>query len=277
MRHLVLLAFAFLLTGFITSRGVAQTRTCNALTDPQKRTVQEIFKTQRPHDCCDATLLECLGRKPVCPLVTRLANDVCRRAALGQSRGEIERELMRRAASVIAPKVSIDLSSASVAGESSARVEIVAYVCARCPYCSKLIPQLHQSVTQGKLRGKAKLLIRPFPIRSHKHSTLGAKAMLAAERLGQFWPFLLHLYAHFDRFAPERIVECAAGAGLDAARFRALVDDPDVERMLVRVKKEGVRNHVEATPSLFIDGRFYSADLSLPAVEDFVEERDEAH
>jgi protein-disulfide isomerase len=272
LRLVTLLSFLF-----VTAHGAAQTQLCDTLRGAQKQTSQAVLKTQHPYDCCDGTLSECLAQKPVCPLVTRLANDVCRRAAQGQSQQDIERELQRRAASAIAPKVAIDVSAASVAGDRSARVEIVAYVCGRCPYCAKLVPLLYESVTKGRLKGKAKLVVRPFPIRSHKHSTLAGKAMVAAERMGQFWPFLLHLYAHFDQFDPDKVAECAAHAGLDAERFRSLLNEPGVEQALVTSKKEGVRNHVEATPTLFIKGRAYSADLALGAIEDFVEERIETH
>lgn len=254
----------------------AQTARCNGLKGPQRDAAMQVLRSAHPYDCCDDTLLECLTRKPVCPLAVRLANDVCRRAGTGQSPQDIERELARRAASTMSPKVSIDVSPDITSGDASAPVEIVAYLCGRCPYCAKLTPQLHESVTSGKLKGKAKLVVRPFPIRSHKHSTILAKAMLAAARMGQFWPYLLHLYAHFDRFDPEKFVECAAKSGLDPERFRALLEDSSLERDLIASKKEGVRNKVDATPTLFINRRKYEAELSLAAVEDFVEERLEA-
>jgi protein-disulfide isomerase len=265
-----------LLLSVIAFPAVAQTKTCDALKGAERVTASSVLKSAHPHDCCDGTILECLARKPVCPLAMRLANDVCRRAGAGQSQKDIERELVRRATSTMSPKVSIDVSSAVIAGESNAPVEIVAYLCARCPYCAKLTPQLYESVTKGRLKGKAKIVVRPFPVRSHKHSTIMAKAMLGAASLGQFWPYLLHLYANFERFDPEKIPECAAKAGLDPERFRALLADPGLEQILVAAKKEGVRNQVDATPTLFINRRKYEAEPSLAAIEDFVEERLEA-
>ena len=38
-------------------------------------------------------------------------------------------------------------------------------------------------------------------------------------------------------------------------------------------KKEGVRNKVDVTPTVFIDGRRYLASLDRETIEDFVEER----
>jgi protein-disulfide isomerase len=276
MAHRFLSIVLSLLLSVIAHPVTAQTKTCDALKGAAGEIASGVLKSAHPHDCCDGTILECLAKKPVCPLAIRLANDVCRRAAAGQSQKDIERELARRATSAMSPKVSIDISSAVIAGDSNAPIEIVAFLCARCPYCAKLTPQLYESVTQGKLKGRAKLIVRPFPVRSHKHSTIMAKAMLAAAHLGQFWPYLLHLYTNFDRFDPEKITECAGTAGLDPERFRALLADPALEPILVASKKEGIRNQVDATPTLFINRRKYEAELSLTAIEDFVEERLEA-
>ncbi len=276
MSRISLTLLVILLVGLVSGAAFGQTPTCDKLTQAHQKVATAVLRSAHPHDCCDGTILECLGKKPVCALAVRLANDVCRRAALGQSQAEIERELARRAASTMSKVVAIDVGSAAVAGDPKAPVEIVAYLCGRCPYCAKLTPELYKSVTSGKLKGKAKLIVQSFPVRSHKHSTLLGKAMVASLRMGKFWPMLLHLYAHFDHFDPDRLLDCAASAGLDRERFQQLLDDPEVESMLVAFKKEGVRNQVDATPTLFVNRRKYQADLSLVAIEDFVEEQVEA-
>lgn len=253
----------------------AQTKPCDALKGEPRTVATNVLNSQHPYDCCDGTLAECLAKKPVCKLATRLADDVCRRAAAGQTESQIERELARRAASALGPKLKVDVDHASVAGDAKAPVEIVIYLCARCPFCAKLEPQLYRSVTEGKLKGKAKLVVRPFPIRSHKHSTLAAKAMLAAERQGKLWAFLGYLYEHFDQFDPDKLDEFAAQVGLDKPRFRADLADPALEDVLVTSKKEGIRNHVEVTPTLLVNRRKYEAESVLVAIEDFVEEQAE--
>lgn len=250
----------------------AETPTCAALAGAKRDVAQAVLRSAHPHDCCDGTLLECLSRKPVCPLAVRLANDVCRRADAGQSKADIERELSRRAASVQAPRSPIDVGSNPVAGDPQAKVEIVAYLCARCPYCARLAPELYKSVTEGRLKGKAKLIVRPFPLRTHQHSTVASMATLAAQRQGKYWEMLLHLYQNFQSFTPEKLPDWAASKGMDRARFSQELADPALRNQLAAAKKEGIRNGVEATPTLFINRRKYFAELSLAAIEDFVEE-----
>jgi protein-disulfide isomerase len=277
MRHLFIYPCVFAILLFAARTVSAQTRVCDALKGAQRDVAMRVLKSQHPHDCCDDTILKCLKKRPACKLAIRLANDVCRRAAAGQSQGDIQAELVRRASSAFSAKVAIDVSSSTLVGDPHAPVEIVVYLCARCPYCARLTPQLYRSITEGDLKGKVKLFVRPFPIRSHRYSTVGAKAMLAAARLGKFWPFLLHLYKNFGTFNPDRLPEYAGKIGLDPERFRVLLTDPEVERTLVSSKKEGIRNQVDATPTLFINRRKYSAELSMAAIEDFVGELLEAH
>jgi protein-disulfide isomerase len=272
MRSLTPILALVLALGLLARSAHAQVPACDGLKGPQREVAHQVLASAHPHDGCDGTLAECLRRSPVSPLVVRLAADVCRRAGAGQSRADIERELARRAASAVSPRVDIDVSGAAVAGDKDAPVEVVVYLCARCPYCARLLPQLYASVTHGPLQGKARLIVRPFPIRSHPHSTEGGLAMIAAARLGKSWEFLLHLYAHFDQFDAARLPDCAAAVGLDPERFRREMADPAVKARLVAAKREGIRNHVEATPTVFVARRKYHAELSIAAIEDYVAE-----
>ena len=250
----------------------AQTAACDGLQGAHRDVALQVLKSQHPYDCCDGTIWECLSRRPICRLTTRLANDVCRRAAQGQARPQIQRALDRRAASMMpsGKKYSIDTSKSTPAG--SGPVKLVAYMCARCPYCARLTPALYRSVTSGGLKDKVQLYMRLFPIRSHQHSTEGALALQAAQELGQFWPFVLHVYSVFHRFDPKKLPDCAASKGMDRQRFIDTMKAGSTRAKVVEAKKEGVRNQVAATPTLFINGRKYTGDLDIVALQDVLEE-----
>jgi protein-disulfide isomerase len=265
---LVLIALTLL-----AGRAGAQSKVCDALGGTQREVAQAVLASQHPYDCCDATIAKCLQKKPVCPLAQRLADAVCRLAAAGKTQAEIERELQRRAASTMGTKYTFDLSHSVAAGDPKAKVTIVVYACARCPYCARLMPKLYESVTSGSLKGKAKLYLRPFPIRNHQHSAAAGMAWVAAQRLGHFWEMVQLEYSHFDDFDPNKLPDLASSKGMDREKFRSLLDDPAVRDELTASKKEGVRNKVDVTPSVFIDGRRYMASLDPGAIDDFVEER----
>ncbi|MBI5536209.1 MAG: DsbA family protein [Deltaproteobacteria bacterium] len=275
MRRLLLttwMAIALLVSTAQLAR--AQTAVCDGLQGDKRQLAQEIMQAQKPYACCDGTIAECVAKRPRCVLARRLADDVCRRAGAGQDRAAIERALTKRAESMSrgGASVPIDLSRSTPVGEADGKVTVVAYVCGRCPYCSKLIPTIKRQIAEGVLKGKAKLYVKLFPIRSHAYSTESGKGALAAQELGKFWPFLDQLYAHFDDFDAAKIPDYAVAAGMDRAAFVNAFGDAAITTRLVDSKKEGIRNKVEATPTIFLNGYKYSGDLSAITFQDVVEE-----
>lgn len=243
---------------------------CAGLTADQRAVVAAVHAAVYPHDCCDQTLQACLAEPRPTRLVRRLGAEVCRQVAAGRSADEVRASLERRGASMVAvgAPATIDLAGAPLAGAAEAPVTVVAYACARCPFCSKAIPQLHEDVTTGPLAGKVRLAFRAFPVRGHEHATEGALALEAARAMGAFWPYLLRLYGEFDAFSLDRLETWARESGLDPAAFAARVKDEATRAAVVAAKKEGVLLGVTATPTLFIDGRRYRGDLDADALRD---------
>lgn len=256
----------------------AQTPACDALPPQARAVARYVLESQPPYEGCDQPIATCLLKDPSDRLANRLADFVCRRAASQQDRATIERSLERRALSMMRPgRVrAIDDASWPAVGCMAAKVKVVAYVCARCPFCSKLLPDLHREVTTGRLVGKVALTLRPFPIKSHAHSVEANLAVAAAVGLGKAWEYLLHAYRHFDAFVPEAPARWAAEVGLDPAAFATAVSGPAARNLLVAAKKEGLLNGVEATPTLFINGRKYVGDLDMETLLDVLEEESEA-
>jgi len=251
---------------------------CTGLSPAQGKLVEELLATQYPYACCDDTIARCLQQESPCPLAVRLKREVCRLAGQGKTREEIEHALLRRAQTMVAdaPPATILLDPRFLAGEPNAPVVVAVYACTRCPFCSKLLPPLYQAVTDGALRGKVRLYFRPFPLKEHPGSVEGGQALIAAALQGQAWAYLLKLYAQFDDFAPCKLGDWAEALGLDRAQFTAAFQEQTTRDYLVEAKREGLRNHIEATPTLFINGRKYLYELSQEAVQDILEEECES-
>jgi protein-disulfide isomerase len=239
------------------------------------------------HDCCDQPLGRCLQERPLCRLAVRLASNLCRRVARGEEDQRIERAMVQRALTFVgvagpgseggrAQRAQIELGGLTAAGDAAAPVTLIAYSSPRGVHCARLVPALHQAVTAGALRGRARLYLKVFPLRSQPHASEEALAFLAANRLGRFWDYVLHAYQHFDGFAPARLLEWAQALGLPADQFAAALDDPALRRQLSAGKREGLENGVESTPTVFIDGRRYRGELAADELVDVVEEAFEA-
>jgi hypothetical protein len=272
-------ACACLLLGLPGVRPVgAQTAACDALSARDMALAREVFSVLHPYAGCDQTFARCLAIQPPEPVVLRLASSICRQIAAGKSRAEIEHALTRRAQSLLrlGTQAQIELDEACRAGVEHAPVTAVVYACARCPFCSVVVPALHAAVSRGRLAGKVRLYFRPFPLKDHPGAIEGGLAMLAAAELGRFWPFLLTLYERYDSFCPERLVAWGQEVGLAPETFAAEMAKPATRQKLVSSKREGLRNRVGETPALFIDGRRYLYDLAPESVVDVLEEAYEA-
>lgn len=243
---------------------------CSALDADERAAVERVLGSVHAHDCCDETLAACLAKEKPSRLVRRLRTAVCRLIDAGRKEDEARDAVVRWGESMVTvgKPAAIDLSEVAWAGATDAPVTAVAYACARCPFCSKALPALHEDVTTGPLAGKARLVVRPFPVKGHEGSTEGALALAAARRLGVFWPYLLRLYAGFDDFSPERLPTWAAEVGVDRTRFEERMEASETRDEVVASKKEGLRLGVKATPTLFIDGYRYRGDLDRETLRD---------
>lgn len=252
----------------------AQTPLCDELNGGQRTLAGNILASEYLYDCCDDTISACLQREPACSLAHRLADNVCRRIAAGQEEAQIRRALSRRARSMVgggAP-MEIDLEAAPVLGLEDAPVTVVIYACARCPFCSRLIPKLVDAVGGGELHDNVRIAFRIFPIRGHDNSTPAGLAFQAAAEMDAFWPFMLEAYRHFDGWSLEAQLQWATTVGLEPEAFNARMADPATRAALVASKKEGLVNGVEATPTIFINGRRWVGDLEKDELLDALEE-----
>ena len=237
-----------------------------------------VLETQFAYDCCDDTLASCVANQPECKSPKRVANWVCRQAERGRSEKEIVRALEKRAASMMkdgVTPVSIEHQDSMTTGCPDAPVTVTVYLCARCPYCAKVIPTLIASIQKGELFKVAKLDIRLFPIKTHKDGTPANLAFQAAAEQGKFFDFLQYAYLHFDDYSPSVLTEWAEKAGLDASQFDTDRESKSIRKSVVAAKKEGLKNGVEATPTVFINGRMYQGEIDLDTITDCLHEEAE--
>jgi len=266
-----------LLSTYVRAEPLDAARDCASLPNESKTVARKVLAELHPYDGCDQTFEKCLARKPLHPIVVRVASDVCRQIKAGKSKGDIERALARRAQSALPmgkPATFVHEDGAR-AGEPISPVVVTVYACARCPFCKVMVPALHEAVTNGPLKGKARLYFRPFPLKDHAGSLEGGLAMVSAEKLGAMWPYILQVYKNYDAFCPKLLPEWAATLGLDRAAFEKHYADPATREALVASKQEGIRNKVTATPTIFINGRKYVYDLTVDAVVDLLLEESE--
>ena len=140
-----------------------------------------------------------------------------------------------------------------VRGAPGAPMRLLIYGDYECPYTRQALISVAQ--IRGELGDAFVYAFRNFPLTAiHPHALHAALAAEAAELQGQFWDMHDLLFQSQGELADHDLMAHAKEVGLDEGRFRA---DFANRKGLPRVEADiasGVRNGVQGTPSLFING-----------------------
>ena len=115
---------------------------------------------------------------------------------------------------------------------------------------------------------RLKVVYKQFPLRRHRQVKVAARAALAAHDQGKFWPYHERLMQQNTDISQEGLVRLARELGLDADRFIA---DLNSDRFAAKVRADhqlGLQFGTNATPSLFINGRFVRSAQTTAQLRD---------
>jgi thiol-disulfide isomerase/thioredoxin len=164
----------------------------------------------------------------------------------------------------------IDISAAPRKGNANGRVTVVEFVDYECPHCKHAQTLLRQAVEEYP--NDVKVLFMHFPLSSHTNSRLAAEGAVAAHRQGKFWPYSDKIWASSDNLTPAVIEKAAKEAGLDIARWRTDAQSDAVKDRVQADRAEGAELGINATPTIFINGRRYHDPLEIVSLKDWIDE-----
>ena len=204
--------------------------------------------------CCRTTISKCLAQDKGCAIAKHLKEFAEWLAGINPDPVKIKDELDKRYAGFVSTTiVPIDTTRLKFVGDPKAPVEIMVYVSSTCNLCKYVVGSIYDSIIAGNLKGKARLMAKPFG------AGIGDRALLAANALGKFWDLFMAMRKIKTRLDQESILSMADGLGMPRKRFLPLLGDTTIKEMLSESRKEGGRNGVEVTPTFFIDGKRYGS------------------
>lgn len=153
-----------------------------------------------------------------------------------------------------------------VAGDPSGSVSIVEFFDYNCPYCRKAAQVLTSArAAEVGLR----IVYKEFPILG-AGSTFAAKAALAAQRQGKYLQFHQALMAHTGSLAEASTLQVARDVGLDAARLKQDIEDPEIARAIERNLNLGNELRITGTPSWVIGEDIVRGLVDWPTLQNLV-------
>jgi len=103
------------------------------------------------------------------------------------------------------------------------------------------------------------MAFRHFPLAQHKWARQAAEFAYCAQQQGRFWPYADSVFAHRGQLSEEILHAYARQAGIpDTAGFNQCVGTGQGKKAVTDDIAEGKNLGVQSTPTLFINGRFFS-------------------
>jgi protein-disulfide isomerase len=167
---------------------------------------------------------------------------------------------------------TIVLGESPAKGSDDPAVTIVEFADFECPACGMAYPLLEK--VYAKYAKQVRMVFKHFPLSAHPNAKLAAQAAYAAQKQQAFWKMHKMLFENQERLTEPDLIQYAETIGLDVDRFKKDLHSDEAKERVEQELKQGESLGVEATPTIFINGR--DCDLTtlanpLKDLEDWIE------
>ena len=102
---------------------------------------------------------------------------------------------------------------------------------------------------------EAKLVIKHYPLPSHRFAEKAAVAALAANRQGKFWEFHNQLFTNQASLNDAKVQEIAKELGLNLDQFNQDLSDPGLKLIVEREINHARQAEIRGVPAIFVNGK----------------------
>ena len=197
------------------------------------------------------SLGQCLKSHPECRHSRRLAQIAAFEAARGVTASEIGVELARYDQGFRDARSTLKVDERQCRGKGP--VTLVEFSDFECPHCAVLRPALEKFATDNA--SKVKLCWMSFPLTQHPNSMPAAQAALLARDKGKLWEVHDAIFENQRRLSTDVLQEILGKAGISAAEWKKVLAGNTYKEQAEAQRAAGVSAGVNATPTLFINGR----------------------
>jgi len=223
------------------------------LTDAQRGVFVDVATEVFNYAGCQDTLAKCLGAGQTDAHALRMAALVRQLASEGFPASQIIQVVEQYYASFDSGR-RVRLNAANCPVEGKGPVTVVEFSDYQCPHCALAVAPLEELVEKSR-NGKARLCSKYFPFTSHPRARIASACAEYARAKGKFWPLNASLFAHQEQLEDEDLKAYAKQVGLDGDEMLKQVYAGKFDDQVEKNRREGLAAGVEATPSLFVDGR----------------------
>lgn len=197
------------------------------------------------------SLGQCLKSHPECRHSRRLAQIAALEATRGVTAAEIGVELARYDQGFRDPRTTFKVDERQCRGKGP--ITLVEFSDFECPFCGMLRPALEKFAADNP--SKVKLCWMSFPLTQHPNSMPAATAALLGRDKGKFWAVHDAIFENQTRLSNDVLQDILVKAGIPAAEWKKALADKSYREQAETQRSAGVSAGVNATPTIFINGR----------------------
>lgn len=166
-------------------------------------------------------------------------------------------------------RYAVPLKGAYGSGPEDAPVVIVEFTDFQCPFCRKLHVESLAQIRE-KYADEVRVVTRHLPLEMHRAARGAAKATLAAGKQGRFLEFHDRMFERNEVLGLQTFKAWAADLGMDVDRFVADFNSPELEAEVSADRALCNALGLKATPSVFVNGRFFEGFLGPAQFEELI-------
>ena len=155
-----------------------------------------------------------------------------------------------------------------VGGNAQGDVTMVEFFDYNCPYCRQVAPIMAQAAADDP---QLKIVYKEFPILG-PDSVFAAKAALAAEKQGKYTQFHNALFDARTRVTEAIVLKIAAEAGLDVARMKSDMQQPEIQAMIDRNAELAQALKITGTPGFVVGDQIFPGATNLETMKKLIEQ-----
>jgi len=148
-------------------------------------------------------------------------------------------------------------------GADDAPIVIVEFSEYQCPFCAKMYKEIYPNLKKDFIdTGKVKYIYKDFPLTIHPNAMNAALAAECAGDQGKYFEMHDALFENQinwtkEKDPKEKFNEYALNIGLNATTFTQCYESEKYKDEINQDKEDGITYKVQATPTLFINGKLY--------------------
>jgi protein-disulfide isomerase len=202
------------------------------------------------------SIAQCVTESRKCDACLPAAQFLVRQVTRGRTRAQAE-DAFRLRFSPDEVK-DVDITGSPEKGAAQAAVVITEWADFECPFCAVASPMLDEMVK--RYPEHVKLVFKYYPLSSHEHSEVAARAAAAAHVQGKFWQMHHALFENQEHIDEPSIERLAEQLGLDMKRWGSDRKGEAAADKVSSDKKQADKLGLRGTPMIYINGRSFNLE-----------------